>query len=231
MKYRGVVVCTPNKGDTLSFWDDLINGNIYSSTLPHLFHYAKNSKSSFWKLRTTNDLLGCFNLPMSRQAHNEFLLLQHELEQLQPVTNDSKDEWVFIWRQSKYSSSRYYQHHFANEIPHPAFTWMWKSKCVPKIKFFTWPVLNDRLNTRSMLKRRHKFLEEGYNSALCHDNREEIIEHLLFSCPFTATRWFALGIYWREDGNIFERLHAAKQRFPLPFLHGSGHDWCLVHME
>ena len=181
----------------------------FSLSLPNLFQFAKSPKASFLKYRTANNLLDCFNIPLTRQAYNEFLALQHELEQLQPITSESKDDWTFIWGQSVYSSSRYYLYHFVNEVPHPAFSCIWKSKCIPKIKFFTWLVLNDRLNTRNMLRRRHKFLEEGYNCVLCLEGREETIEHLFFSCPYTATRWIALGVVWRDDGNIFERMEEA----------------------
>ena len=77
-------------------------------------------------------------------------------------------------------------------------------------------MLNDRLNTINMLRRRHKFLEKGYNCVLCHDNREKTIEHLLF-CPCSSSRWFALGIVWRDDDNIHEKLFIAKRDFPYPF--------------
>ena len=60
-------------------------------------------------------------------------------------------------------------------------------------------------------------MEEGYNCVLCHDNWEETIKHLLFSCTCTTSRWFALGIVQRDDGNIHEKLSAAKQNFPCPF--------------
>jgi len=101
--------------------------------------------------------------------------------------------------------------------PHPAVIWIWKSKCISKINFFAWLVLNDRLNTRNMLRRRRKYLEEGYNCALCQDGAEETIEHLFFSCSSSNCRWFVLGIIWNDAGNIFEKLSTVKQAFPFPF--------------
>jgi hypothetical protein len=101
--------------------------------------------------------------------------------------------------------------------PPRTVTWIWKSKCVPKIKFFTWLLLNDRLNTRNISRRRGKFLEEGYSCVLCHDGNEETVEHLFFNCPASTSRWFALGIIWHETANIHEKLHIAKQSFMQPF--------------
>jgi hypothetical protein len=88
---------------------------------------------------------------------------------------------------------------------------------VPKIKFFAWLLLNDRLNTRNILRRRKKFLEEGYNCVLCQDGVEETIEHLFFDCPSTVSRWYDLGIIWDENANIHQKLYVAKQVFMQPF--------------
>jgi hypothetical protein len=77
-------------------------------------------------------------------------------------------------------------------------------------------MLNDRLNTRNML-RRNKFLKEGYNCVLCQDQVEETIEHLFFDCPTTTSRWFALGLTWEEGGNVHEKLINARGTFPYPF--------------
>ena len=95
--------------------------------------------------------------------------------------------------------------------------WIWKTKCVPKTNFFAWLLLNDRLNTRNILKRRKKFLEQGYNCVLCLDGAEETLEHLFFDCPSAVSRWFALGITWEENANVHQKLDIAKLGFMQPF--------------
>lgn len=68
-----------------------------------------------------------------------------------------------------------------------------------------------------MLRRRKKFLEEGYCCVLCHDNIKETIKHLFFDCPATITRWFVLGITWEEDATIYQKLITIKGSFAYPF--------------
>jgi hypothetical protein len=46
----------------------------------------------------------------------------------------------------------------------------------------TWLLLNDTLNTRNILRRRRKYLEDGYNCVLCLEDVEESVEHLFFGC-------------------------------------------------
>jgi hypothetical protein len=36
-QYRGVAICAPNRGDTVSFWNDLIQDTIHSQQFPNLF--------------------------------------------------------------------------------------------------------------------------------------------------------------------------------------------------
>jgi len=81
-----------------------------------------------------------------------------------------------------------------------------------------------------MLKRRKKFLQEGYHCVLCQDGVEEIAEHLFFQCTSAASRWFALGITWDEHSNIHQKLYLARNEFRQPF-YGHFSDWCLVPMD
>ena len=134
IQFRGVAFCQPSKGDTVSFWEDLINGHIHSNRFPNLYPFAKEPRLSFWKIRSAVSLVDCFRIPMSREAYNEMLVLQSELQNLPQVIPDEKDKWLFIWGQQKYSSSKFYQHHFRELQPHRVVIWIWKSKCVPKIK-------------------------------------------------------------------------------------------------
>lgn len=217
LKYRGIASCIPYKGDTISFWDDLVNGHVFSQVFSALFQFAKNPKISLWNLRNSEALLDCFRIPMTRLAYNEFLQLQDLLNQLPSTSYDMKDIWTFIWGQQSFSPSRYYQYQFSSIVPPRTVTWIWKSKCAPKIKFFAWLLLNDRLNTRNMLRRRNQFLEEGYSCVLCQNDIEETIDHLFFFCPASTARWFALGIIWDSNADIHERLHTARQEFLQPF--------------
>ena len=88
---------------------------------------------------------------------------------------------------------------------------------MPKIKFFAWLLLVDRLNTRQMLRRRHKHLEEGYLCVLCPDRVDESSLHLLFECQSSIARWQILGIQWQQHGNIIQKLQHQKAIFNAPF--------------
>jgi hypothetical protein len=172
---------------------------------------------SLSKLKNAENLLDFFRLPMSRQAYNELLELQPYLANIALSSENEKDSWSFIWGQQNYSSSKYYNLQFSSIQPNRTVVWIWETKCVPKIKFFAWLLLNDRLNTRNMLRRRNKVLVDGYNCVLCHEGAEETLEHLFFDCPSATCRWLALGINWATNSNVHQKIYIARQAFVEPF--------------
>jgi hypothetical protein len=64
----------------------------------------------------------------------------------------------------------------------PLFSWLWSFENFGKHKFF-WLLLKDRLNTRNLLRRKNKVLED-YNCAISNSGTEETCMHLFFECPF-----------------------------------------------
>jgi len=69
---------------------------------------------------------------------------------------------------------------------HPIFARLWKSKCTPRIKFFGWLIMIDRLNTKTMLRHRNLNVEDNYVlCVLCADRYEEDVDNLFFTCQFS----------------------------------------------
>lgn len=169
IQYRGVACCKPHTGDTVSFWDELLLDSIFSMKYPNLHSFAKNDIISLKTARETVNIVDLFRIPMTRLAHNEMLLLAEDLNEINNSYAKGKDEWVFMWGNHHYSVKRFYQHHFAAIKPPITILWIWKSNCIPRIKFFSWLLLNDKLNTRNMLRRRNKFLED-YSCIMCSNN-------------------------------------------------------------
>ena len=121
------------------------------------------------------------------------------VEKSVPYNVDQTDRWIFMWGSHEYSSQKFYALIFRNMQVPPSFTWLWKSKCTPRIKIFGWLLLVDRLNTRNMLRRRHFHLDAGYTCVMCNLGVEEDINHLFFDCPFAKYCWLSLQIQWIDE--------------------------------
>jgi hypothetical protein len=92
-----------------------------------------------------------FYLPLTQQAHNQFMQLNNELQQLN--SEDRPDRWSYIWNTNKFSVKKAYRQLKGHQGVHPAFHWIWRSSCQAKHKVFFWLVLRDRLSTRELLKK------------------------------------------------------------------------------
>ena len=85
------------------------------------------------------------------------------------------------------------------------FQWIWKSPCLPKHKFFFWLLIQDILNTRDLLDRKH-FYVESKSCVLCDGDIREDMIHLFFRCPFSSAFWDKLGHEWLADLGLMDML-------------------------
>lgn len=87
----------------------------------------------------------------------------------------------------------------------------------PRVKFFAWLILLDRLNTKGMLARRNFNVQPDCLCVLCDDGVEETIDHLFFECHLTINCWNKLGIAWVNDDDIHRRIVYSRQLASIPF--------------
>jgi hypothetical protein len=199
--YRGISSSTIKDGSMTLFWKDDWLDSIKSEIFPRAFSYCTNEDIFVQQFLSAGRLADNFWLPLSPEALEEVREMQNMTTLIQ-LTPDH-DTWIYTWG-DKYTPSRYYNFCFRNFQPHVSFLWLWKSKCTPKVKFFFWLVLFDRLNTRNMLRRRQFHLNSGYRCLMCANPLEETVEHMLFHCPFSQSCWQILNMDWDLIG---DRLH------------------------
>ena len=214
--YRGIAKCSIGDGSTVPFWPDLWSDGVLSSIFPRLFSYASNPNVSVKQILEAEDLESVFSLPLSAQAFDEYLLIQDYLS-IYNYDLQGTDQWSFIWGSQQYSSRKFYAYAFASQRVLTSFSWVWKSKCTPRLKFFAWLSLIDRQITKTMLQRRNFNLQPNNHCVMCHDQVAEDIEHLFLECPFAVACFSKIGFRWNTVGNIHERLAAGRQDTTLPY--------------
>jgi hypothetical protein len=96
------------------------------------------------------------------------------------------------------------------------FTWIWKSSCQPKHKFFFWLLLHDRLNIRNLLRRKNCHLP-SFNCATLQCNQEETLAHIFWSCPFAQQCWAFVCPQVSNQQSVLEAFYDIMDTLNLPF--------------
>ena len=65
----------------------------------------------------------------------------------------------------------------------------------------------DRLNTKTMLTRRHIAVHQDEICVMCDTGATETIDHLFFVCPFASHCWRTLNFTWYNSIHIEDRLY------------------------
>lgn len=213
--FRGIAKCNIGNGKSVCFWEDLwMQNDVLAHRFPRLESFTKADDISVFEAAHAEDLDSLFMLPFSPEAHQEFQDLQHCLELIEYDEN-SIDTWTPIWR-SSYSSKKFYSYAFKGIEAHHMFKEIWKSRCIPRIKFFIWLILVDRLNTKDMLQRRHLNIEGTPICVMCNTRALETIDHLFFECPFARECWLKLGITWDTSPELLDRYAEARASHTTP---------------
>jgi hypothetical protein len=163
--YKAMARCTLGNGRSVLFWTDLWGETCLHHKFPHLASFAKRTDVSVSKVLHMDFLQDMFHLPLSQQAYTEFEELEILCENAQVrVQQNLPDNWHYIWGSDSFSTTKAYN--FLIGVQHTPifFTWLWKSSCQQKHKFFFWLLLHDRLNTRNLLRRKNCLLP-SYNCA------------------------------------------------------------------
>jgi hypothetical protein len=118
---------------------------------------------------------------MSLEAFEQHCELDIVMQSLH--TTNTNDTWSYIWGSKKYLPVKAYMHLIGYDTVHPTLKWIWKTKYQTNHKVFFWLLLQDRLNTRGMLRRKNMYLD-SYVCEMCIRQREESLWHLFFICLF-----------------------------------------------
>jgi hypothetical protein len=214
--YRSITKCAVGNGTSILFWKDFwLEGELLCDKYPRLYSYAINEDMSVADMSLVPDIRSCFALPLSVEAYSEFQEVSHLITD-HPIDATAPDRRVFVWGNSTYAASKYYNFLFAQLPQDPALNAIWKSKSLPKLRVFAWLLMLDRLNTRDLMRRKNWHLDSGPNCVLCDEARLETNDHLFFDCHFAKQCWEKLGIQWDTSLHISKRFLQARNNFSGP---------------
>jgi hypothetical protein len=162
---------------------DIWNNETRENTYPHLFSFARCQYITIDKAMTTVDdnIYNMFTLPLSAKAHDELIDLQEEIHDITP--NDNHDRWKLPW--GKYlSTKKAYRALIGEHATHQTIKGTWKTCSILRQKFFAWLMLQERLNSKDIIRNKN-FYVEFMHCILCDTCPEKNILHMFFECSFS----------------------------------------------
>jgi hypothetical protein len=217
-QFRGVSKCIAGNGSSILFWKDRWSEHgLLGETFSRIFSFAVQPDISLQKVIQLNtELHTLFYLPLSEQAFQELQAINGIVLSVRMNANQLElhDSWTYCYNSGLFSSANYYKVMFQGVIVQPIFPKLWKCKCVPKMKVFTW--LMDRLNTRDMMLRRHWHLQSGPHCVMCSNGTLETRDHLFIDCPFAKRCWDFCKIIWQSGESMSDIFMNARREFQGP---------------
>lgn len=190
------------------------NGQILAINFPELYSFAIQKNISAQKVIQTDQLHQLFSLLLLEAAYQQFLHVQELLNS--GIDVDGKDTWSYIWGSDHFSAQKAYKYMLGHIQVHPAIRWLWGSSCQLKHKVFFWLILNDRVNTRGLLKQRNMHLD-SYARELCIMQREETLQHLFLRCSFARRCWRLVGIKYPRTIQAMTSFSLFKKKLRVKF--------------
>ena len=199
-----------------SLWKDVwINEIPLMESHDHLFSFAKDEDISLAQYYNNYDHADNFMLPLSMEAGTELDNLREIMEGIN-LEAMGTDEWILCWGDVDFKPQKFYKYMFRNVLTPTCITSIWKSKCIMRHKVFAWLMLNDRVNTRDLLLRRHFNIGDDHDCPMCNMGVVETNAHLFYECPFAVKCWEVVGIDWDNDPDIQHRYERARVRWRGP---------------
>jgi hypothetical protein len=201
-------------GSSVLLWQDIWNGHSLQQEFPELFSFSRNTNITIKAAISNGQLEGCFHLPLSLEAHHQFLVLQSLVEDLQETQDP--DQWIYSWGNPLFSASRAYKVLVGHRQVHTAFLWIWRFRCQIKHNVFFWLLLRDRLSTRDILQRKDMHLE-SYTCDMCILQRPETNAHIFLRCNFARACWESIGISVVTSRPVLHIINRIRRHLRVPF--------------
>jgi hypothetical protein len=213
-QFKGMASAVVRDGSSVLLWQDKWNGHTLQQDFPELFSFARKTNVTVKAILHNNQLECNFHLPLSLEAHQQFLIFESLIADIEHSTEH--DSWAYSWGNAMFSASKVYKLLVGHRQVHPAFNWLWRSRCQLKHKVFFWLFLIDRLSTRDILQRKNMVLE-SYTCDMCILQRLETAAHLFLRCNFAKACWASIGISVATTRPVPQIINRIRRNLGVPF--------------
>lgn len=189
--YRCITNVSIGDGRSTSFWEDKwITDLPLSAKFPTLHSHSTNN--SVTVCAVIQQGLRSFLVPrLTSAAATECRQLEDMIFSVSLTADEDTRSSMFERKMGFLNSSLLYRTSTSSGQKTPGYRFVWRSHAPPKVKFFGWLLLHNRLQCRVNLHR--KGIVEEDICPICQ-GAPETEEHMFRDCPFAVDFWTKLGV-------------------------------------
>jgi hypothetical protein len=188
--YRAITTVHIRDGASTSFWEDswLPDGPL-AELLPALYSHVVRAELSVLQ----DDVEIHLQPRLTRAGAAERGKLDELLSNVALSDGDDIQLSPFVNAKGQLKTARLYRTLMSatSLAPCPFARFVWKNRAPPRVQFFTWLLVQDKIQSRHNLQRKRAI--DQADCELCHHD-EETVDHIMFGCPTTFAFWERLGV-------------------------------------
>jgi len=180
----GTASVTVQNGANTAFWEDRwLGAEPLCSTYPALYSHVAQHGASVREIVSQG--IPHFLVPrLSCQARAELAAVQLSMSGWELIAGDDNRRSNLQTSEGRLMTSKIYKLATSSENACDHYIFVWKNYAPPKVKFFAWLLLQNRIQCSSNLKKKN--ILESDSCVLC-SHAAETADHLMASCPFAQS--------------------------------------------
>jgi hypothetical protein len=202
--YRCITKVTVGDGRSTSFWWDAWTEDApLAQRFPCLFSHCTNHNVSVFNV-CSDGLDSVLVARLSLQAIHEKAEVSCIINSTHLQQHPDERSSFFAANGHRLDTSQLYRTSTQSGHRSQSYSFLWKNYAPPKVKFFGWLLIQERIHCRANLAKKN-ILDDAM-CGLCGQSEEDC-EHLIFRCPVASSFWAHLG--WDMNqlppiGNLWE---------------------------
>ncbi|CAN6202116.1 unnamed protein product [Urochloa humidicola] len=191
--YRIITRSSIRNGRSTAFWEDVWLGNSTLATqFPILYSHVAHGDTTVHEVLVHGLSLVPRLTPAARSEQSALL----QLLDMQTLTGE-EDVRTCVFSRADYciSTSSLYRVAVSTGAKVSSYQFVWKNRAPPKVKFFAWLLLQNRIQCRTLLKKKN--IIESDTCEICGREPEDA-EHIISKCSFAHRFWGHLGWHSSE---------------------------------
>ncbi|CAO2038822.1 unnamed protein product [Urochloa humidicola] len=212
--YQAITTVKLGDGRTTSFWQDVWEGeDSLESRFPSLYSHYKGKQQTVHTIATAG--LERHLVPrLTPTAQSELQSVNQLLRRTALTAAPVERQSPFMLPDGRLQSSTLYKMlKAASHGEHsPTAAFVWHNNAPPRVRFFTWLLTNDRIQSKANLRR--KTIVDDDTCDFCNDCTETS-DHIMFQCPTACAFWQAHGYRLSLHQHV-QDLHQMRRPSTIP---------------